>query len=244
MVRFYSPIFILQMFCLYHAYSKGSDQKWYFIILFLPFIGSLFYLYSTFYSHRNVENLAETLKSSFVTNYKIDKLEKQLAFSETVTNKIELAAEHRAVGNYDRAMELYESCLDGIHAEDPDIIAELVRTAYLSEAYSKAVKYGKLIRNEKIFGNSKEKIALAWSYYHLGRNDEAEACFEEMNLQFMNYEQRHEFATYYVQIDEQEKAIYLLDKLLTEIAAMDSYEKRELKSMHRVISKSYSALRR
>jgi len=229
-LRFYSPILVLQMFCLYHAYSRRTDNKWYWIILFFPFIGSVIYLYHTFYSRRNLDNLSETIKSSFVSNYRIDKLEKQLAFSDTITNKIELATEHRQVGNYDRSLELLTSCLTGVHESDPDIISEIV------------IAYGSRINGEKGFEKSPQKLALAWSYYHLGMQAEAERCFEEMNIQFMNYDQRNDFASFYNQIGHKEKAIALLDNLLDEIDAMDSFEKRNLRPIHRKISRSYASL--
>jgi len=242
MLRLYSPVFILQMFCLYHAYTEKSEQKWYWIILFFPLVGSLLYLYDTFYTRRNVDNLAETLKSSFVSNYKIDKLEKQLSFSDTVSNKVELAAEHQRVGNFERAIELLRSCLVGVHDNDPDIISQLVQNAYLDRNYLLAVKYGAMLKGEKTFENSKEKLALAWSYHKLDRNTDAEKCFEEMNKQFMNYEERHDFALFYSELGRTEQAMALLHELLDEIDSMDAQEKRQNKIIHRAISRTYSDL--
>ena len=43
MFRFYTPILILQVFCLYHAYKNKSENWWYFLILMFPLIGSLIY---------------------------------------------------------------------------------------------------------------------------------------------------------------------------------------------------------
>ncbi len=74
MFRFYTPIILLQAFCLYHAYKRNEEQKWFWIILIFPAIGCLIYLYHTFYSKENIEDLTEGVKTSFINNYKIDKL--------------------------------------------------------------------------------------------------------------------------------------------------------------------------
>ena len=115
MFRFYSPILLLQIFCFYHAYKNNADQKWFWFIIFFPLIGSLIYLYDSFLSHQNIDDISEGVKSTFVSNYKINQLEKQLSHSETVANKKALADEYYMAGNNQKAFELYESCLDGMY---------------------------------------------------------------------------------------------------------------------------------
>lgn len=243
MFHLYSPIFFLQMFCLYHAYQNHrSDTKWYFIIMFVPVLGSLFYLYSNFYSRRNVENISEGFKTAFVSNYLIDKLEKQLRFSDTVKNRIELAQEHSLVGNYERALELLNNSLKGLHSDDVDLIKLIVKNYYLDGNYAKAVEYGKKLDADKSFNKSQEKIAYAWSYYYLNDLVSAEKAFLELNVRFSNYSHRYEFAEFYNRIDKPTKALEVLNELLDEIDAMDSYEKRLIKQTHKDIVQLYKKL--
>ena len=120
MYGYYTPVLMLRIFCLYHAYTSRTEQKWFWIIIFLPLFGSLVYLYHTFYSRRNVQNISEELKNTFISNYKLEKLEKQVRHNNSVANRILLGDEHLKSGNYGPALELYQSCLSGIHQDDPE----------------------------------------------------------------------------------------------------------------------------
>ncbi len=237
MIRFYTPILLLQMFCLYHAYTSSTDRKWFWIIIFFPIIGSLIYLYDTFYTRNNIENLSEGVKTAFIGNYKIDKLEKQLKYSDTVSNKIELADEHALVGNYDRALTLYKSCLEGVHKDDTKLLIRILNTSYLKKDYSAAIHYGEQIVDEKLFNNSEEKLALAWSYYHEDKMDKAEEKFKEMDIRFSNYKQRLEYSNFLNLTNRSDEGSSILQDLIDEIDSMDNYEKRSKKNIYREIKR-------
>jgi len=166
MFAFYAPIFLVQMYCLYHTYTSNTDRKWFWIIIFFPIIGILIYLYDTFFNRNNIDNISEGVKNAFISNYKIDKLEKQLKYSDTVSNRIELADEHFQTENYDRSLTLYKFCLNGVHKEDSKLLSRILNIFYLQKDYQFAIDYREQIVDGNLFNNSKEKIALAWSYYH------------------------------------------------------------------------------
>ena len=242
MVRFYPLIVFLQVFCLYHAYSNKSEQKWFFIIFFLPFLGSVFYLYTHFYSRQNLSQVKEGVKGTFVKNYKINKLEKELEFSNTFSNKMELAEEHSIVGNYERAIELYESCKKGLHADDAGLGLKLIRNQYLVENHEEVVKYGKELSAVKEFSNSKEKTAYAWSLYRVGNEAESKKVFEEMDLQFANYQHRLEYVYFLQDSNRISEAKEKIDRLMQEINMMDAYEKGINKLVIRDIKGLYNQM--
>lgn len=237
MIRFYTPIFLLQMFCLYHAYTSNTDRKWFWIIVFFPFIGSLIYLYDTFYTRNNMDNLSEGVKNAFIGNYKIDKLEKQLKYSDTVSNKIELADEHSLVGNNDRALTLYKSCLEGVHKDDSKLLIRILSNSYLKKDYSSAIHYGEQIVDKKLFNNSEEKLALAWSYYYDDKIDKAEEKFKEMDIRFSNYKQRLEYSNFLNLTNRPDESSSMLKDLMDEIDSMDNYEKRSKKQIYKEIKR-------
>ncbi len=235
MIRFYTPILLLQMFCLYHAYTSNTERKWFWIIIIFPVIGSLIYLYDTFYTKRNIDNLSEGVKNAFIGNYKIDKLEKQLKYSDTVSNKIELADEHALVGNYDRALTLYKSCLNGVHKDDSKLLIRIMNNSYLQKDYKSAIHYGEQIVDEKVFNNSEEKLALAWSYYHDENFDLAEEKFKEMDIRFSNYKQRLAYSNFLKLTSRPDECSSKLQNLIDEIDSMDNYEKRSKKKIYKEI---------
>ena len=96
MFRFYTPILILQAFCIFHAYKTGRSQRWFYLIIFLPIIGCVLYLYDTFITRKNLEDLSEGLKQTINSNRKIEQLEKKRSLADTINkgskvSKISLA---------------------------------------------------------------------------------------------------------------------------------------------------------
>lgn len=211
--------------------------------MFFPFIGSVFYLYHHFYSQRSIENLSEGIKTTFVGNYKIDKLEKELKFSETVSKKIELANEHSDVGNYERALELYTSCCIGIYEDDPDLIKKIVKNSFLIQDYGAAIEYGRKIENEISFKNSDERVAYAWSLFNTNNFDAAAENFRSMDVRFSNYKHRLQFAKFLYQTNQKAESLDKLQLLLEEIDSMDNFEKKSKKTIQKEIQNYLNAIK-
>lgn len=226
MFRLFPLVIILQGFCIWHAYTNQADQKWYWIILFFPFVGSLIYVYDQFYNRRNIENISEGFKGVLIENYKIKKLEQQVKFSPTFTNKVELADEHLVVGNYDRAHELYHSCYSGPHTNDTHLNMSLLKVNYLLGNYSEVLQYREKVKDSQEFRTSEEKSAYAWALYQLGQSQESERVFESMDNNYCNYSQRLEYAKFLEQTQGKESAKQKLNEILDEVNAMDSYERK------------------
>ncbi|MEM9822812.1 MAG: hypothetical protein AAF985_17155 [Bacteroidota bacterium] len=240
MFRFYTPILLLQLFCLYHAYSRQEEQRWFWIILFFPFFGSLFYLYHSFYSRRNMEHLAEGMKSTLINNYKTTKLEKALNFSDTFTNKMRLADEYYQNGSYAQAKQLYESCLSGLYKDDTRLLMKLINVNDQLSEYEEVIRYGEQIIDEKAFNQSNEKIILARAYQKKGRIEKAEQMFKQTDIRFSNYEQRIAYAQFLEQAGKVDLAKKKLEALLAEIDSMDTYERRQKRQTARRIKNYYT----
>ncbi|WP_333820220.1 tetratricopeptide repeat protein [Ohtaekwangia sp.] len=196
MIGFYSPLLILQAFCLYHAYSNRAEQRWYWLIVLFPGIGCAIYLYHSFYNRRSIETIAEGVKGVVNSNYKIEQLEKALRFSDNVTNKVNLADAYAANGRYDEALALYQECLTGFMADDPVIRIKVLFTSYLKKDYPTVVTWGQQLESETRFKKAEERAAYAWALHYTGRTAEAEKVFIEMDSTFTNYRQRIEYCKF------------------------------------------------
>ncbi len=237
LVRFYPLIFLLQGYCLYHAYKNGSQQKWYWIIVFLPFIGSMIYLYENFYNRRNVAQIQETVKTTFVANYQVDKLKGQLKYSDTESNRVALAEEYINQRDYDRAIET----LNPLPNKGSHIIMMLMFCSYHQAEYNQVIKYAKLIEDKKEFKNTQEMAALAWSYHHTGQPDLAKQTFDQLDRSFCNYNFRLDYVQYLNETGDNTAARALSDTLLDELGSMDSYELSMKKGIYKQI-KAYSKI--
>lgn len=229
MLGFYTPLLILQAFCLYHAYRNNAEQRWYWLIIFIPAIGCAIYLYNNFYSRRTIQNLSEGVKEVINTNYRIEQLEKALRFSDNATNKLNLADAYMHYGRFKDAMSLYKECLGGFMGDDPTIKMKLIEAAFYAQDYTTAVSYGETLEQDSQFKKSDARIAYAWSLHHSGLSEKAGVVFEDMDRPFTNYKQRLAYCTYLKESNKVEALRNLLSELLGEFEHMKSHERR----MHR-----------
>src|ERR1035437_5465888 len=88
---YYYIILVLQAFSAIHSYRRGTFNNWYFLIIFIPFIGCLIYLYSEVLSKRQFNKPNIDVSAVFNPGGKIKKLEDTLRFTDTFDNKIKLA---------------------------------------------------------------------------------------------------------------------------------------------------------
>lgn len=233
---------ILSAFCLYHAYKNNTEQRWFWLIIFLPLIGSLIYLYYHFYNRNTISTVTENLNQAVNTNHKIEKLEREVVFSDTIKNKTLLAEEYVKVGAYEKAIELYKFCLKGSYADDPDLLMGLIKASYLNKNYDVIIDYVKPIENEKIFQNSEERIAYAWALFNTGAHRKAEEVFQAMDHQFTNYEHRLEYANFLLQENRRNEARDLLEILIDEIEHMDRNEKINRRSVYNAIKNLHKTI--
>lgn len=235
-------VLVLEIFCLYHAYKNNTEQRWFWVIILLPLIGSIIYLYYHFFNRNTIEDLEENITKVVNNNYEIERLEKEVTFSPTVKNKLLLAEECIKHANYDRAIELLESSNKGTYADDPEILMQLVKANYLKRNYEAAVKYGALLETDFDFKKSEERIAYAWALFNTNEHRKAEAVFQDMDHQFSNYKHRLEYANFLIQENRQPEAKSLLAHLIYEIDNMDRAEQKSKKSIYGSIKQLHNTL--
>jgi hypothetical protein len=227
MLRLLLPLsLILQGFCLWHAYRNNADQKWYWIIVFIPFAGCGLYLYDAFYSRRNVETVAESLKQVVNSNYKIEKLEKEVKFNSSFKNKVNLADAYTEIGRYREAIALYEDCREGYMADDEPLARKLLESLFLDKQYDRCIGIGKLLADSRSFANSDERVSLAWALHYQGMSEQSHRHFTEMDKSYSNYDQRFAFCRFLIETGKPEEARQKTETLMAEFNTMKSTERR------------------
>jgi hypothetical protein len=224
-LSYYYIIMAFQGFCLFHAYKNGTGQKWYWLIIFLPFIGCLIYLYENFYTPRSMGDITEGVKGLVYSNYAVEKLEKEVKYSETITNKMNLADAYTERGRCDEAIKLYESCRKGYYETNPDLLRKMVQAYYLKRDYTKVVELGQQLTSAKGLGDSEDKIAYSWALHYTGDTPKAEAEFKKLDAKFANFQARIEFAKFYIETSRPNDAKRILTAIIDEHEGMDSYER-------------------
>jgi hypothetical protein len=242
MYGLYTPILILQAFCVYHAYRSGAEQRWYWLIVFFPLIGCLIYLFHNFYNRGTVSSITEGVKEVVNSNYKIEQLERALRFSDNIKNKLNLADAYMTYGRVKGASDLYADCLQGFMADDPALKMKLLYAHFLNENYSEAVALGKTLEMEKSFKNSDARLAFAWALHFTGASTAADKIFSDMDRSFTNYQQRMEYAKFLLKTDRAEEARLKLSELMEEFEHMKGPERRLKRDTIREVKDLYENL--
>jgi hypothetical protein len=226
MLGLFTPVLLLQAFCVYHAYRNNVEQRWYWLILFLPLFGCIIYLVQNLNSTSTIKGLEENVKAAVISNYKTEQLEKALRFSDSVKNKINLADEYVSIGRYVDAIQLYESSLQGFMNDDASLKMKLLNAHFMNEDYGAAVQYGDKLKSETTFKNSEVRVTYAWSIYQTGQAALAETIFADMDKSFSNYFHRLEYCKFLIKTEKMDLAKEKLTELMQEFDHVKGPERR------------------
>ena len=242
MLRFYTPILIIQAFTLYLAYRNNAEQRWYWFIIFFPGLGSLLYLFDQYYNRRNLSSLTETVKEVVNSNYKTEQLEKALRFSDNTKNKLNLADAYLEIGRYSDAINLYQSTLTGFMEDDPAVRMKLLHAQFLAKSYDQAILIGEKLESEKTFKNAESRLSYAWALHYGGKSDLAQKVFEDMNKPFTNFKHRVEYGAFLSETSKKEEAKSVLETLLEEFEHMRGPEQKLHREVKRDAKNLYASI--
>jgi len=224
----YSYIIIgLAIFCGVHSYRRGTLSRWILWLVFLPIIGSLYYLFSEVLNK----------KSSFVrpVNYgpkvaasgaSIRKLEEELRFTDTFANRIKLADAYLASGQTDKAIELYTASLTGAFSENEHVMQQLIVAYYEQQEYKQIIPLAKKLYKMPQFARSKSHMLYALALENLGQTEQAENEFKAMKGRYSNFEQRYQYGLFLIRAGRDDEAWQLYTDMLNEEQHLSPIERK------------------
>jgi hypothetical protein len=224
---YYYIIIALQVYCAVHSYRRGTLGNWIFFIIFLPLLGSLFYLYREVLNNRTA--FKTTIKSTMpVINQKVNikKLEDELRFTDTFANKVKLADAYLATGQTDKAIDLYTSSLTGAFAENEHVMAQLMIAYFEQQRYNEVIPLGKKLYKLPQFARSKAHIVYALSLENLGETEQAENEFKAMKGRYSYFEPRYQYGLFLVRAGREQDARQIFTDMLNEEPQLGPVEKK------------------
>lgn len=231
MYGFYTPILLLQAFCIYHAYRNNVEYRWYWFIILFPLFGCVFYLIHHFNNRASINNITEAVKGVVISNYKIGQFEDAYRFSDTLNNRVKLADAYVEVGRVEEAVKLYRESLTGFMSDDLGLQMKLLHALYVNSQYQEAVDLGASLERNPQFKKSLARIAYAWALHHSGRTDSAEQIFQDMDKSNTNYEHRLEYCKFLQRLGRTDDMKYKVEELLAEIEFMRGPERKLNRNM-------------
>lgn len=130
---------IIQVFFAIHA-GKTGRYWWIFIILIFPFVGSLIYFFVEYLPEKQMTAKAKRPGNAYPSK-SIRQLKQELEITDSVKNRMNLAKAYFQAGKYPESIELLEKSLDGVHADDLNIIEGLCHSFYQNSNFDKLFEY-------------------------------------------------------------------------------------------------------
>ena len=218
----------LQAICALHCVRKGSQNKWIYMIVFLPVIGSIAYIYTEMLTRNQIQNVQSGVNAIIRPTATIRKLEERLRFSDTFNNRIMLADAYFGAGNIDRAIELYESSLTGTFTENEFVLTQLVYTYYEKQRFDDIVKIVPRIYKLPQFAKSRAHTIYAIALEKTGQSEMAQKEFKTMTGRYSNYENRYNYGLFLNRAGRLQDARSIFGGIADEGAHMNRREKRDI----------------
>ncbi|HYV94033.1 MAG TPA: hypothetical protein VE978_19810, partial [Chitinophagales bacterium] len=198
---------------------------WIWLIVFLPVVGCLVYLFSEMFTRREVDNIQSNLGAIINPRGKIKELEERLRFTDTFQNRVLLADAYLDSGNSDKAIELYESCISS-SLPDNHVPMQLMLCYFEKERYADVVKMAEKVIKSIEFSRSRSKLIYALSLEKIGKHELAEQQFKSMNGRFSNHENRIYYGQFLLRAGRVEEAKEVFSEMNDEVSHLNGRERR------------------
>lgn len=166
-----------------HVVRTNQSMYWLWIILAIPWLGALVYLFAVILPGLSqgpaARRLAQGAREAIDPTREYREARAACEDSPTVHNRMRLARAAAALGRHDEAQHLYGEAAQGIHAEDPTLL--LGRAVSLIELGRDAEALDLLDRLGKDGDRGRTPaaaLALGRAYEGLGRMSEADVAYE------------------------------------------------------------------
>jgi hypothetical protein len=222
---YYYFVLGLQAICVIHCLRRGTQNKWIWLIVFLPLIGSIAYIFTEIIKKQHVSSVGSNIGNVLNPGGKIEKLEKNFRFTDTFTNRMALAEAYLENGMTQKAIDLYEPGLKGMFSDNELLIKQLILAYYRVERYEDIVRIAPRIVNTLDFSKSQANLLYALSLEKTGKNDLAEKEFRSMNHRYSNYEARYHYGKFLLAQNRYEDAAAVLHDIVDEAQHMNRGEK-------------------
>jgi hypothetical protein len=219
-------VIALQIFCIVHAIRNGRE-RWIFLILIFPLIGSIVYLVMEVRIGREGRKVAAQVVNAITPSRRLEELRAQLEHCDTVENRMALAEESTAHGLHDEAIQLYEGCRHGPFKDDPEVLIRLARAYMASKAYEKVRDtLEHLFRTTPRFKTPEHRLLLARAFEQLGATDDALAEYEAISGRVVGDEARCRHAVLLRKLGRNDEARKIFAKILSDARQSPGHYRR------------------
>ncbi|WP_396601791.1 hypothetical protein [Algibacter sp. R77976] len=223
---YYYYIIAFQIYCIYHLYKNGNSYYWALLIFFLPLVGCIIYLVTQVYNKQDAEKITNEIAHVINPTKKVKDLEKQLEFSETYQNRINLADAYLEIKDYSNAITHYLEALEDKSQNNYYAIKQLIEAYFNIEDCEKVIDYVEKIKSHPEFKKSRTQFLYGLALEREGKMEAAEINLKAIDVRYSFYEERLILAKFLISINKNNEAKEILKEVQTESSHMTKPNKR------------------
>lgn len=226
----YYLIIAFKLFCLYHVYKNRKPYYWFYVIFFLPIIGAVFYFITQVLTSRGVDKIQGELTTIINPTKKIKDLEKRIQFSDTYTNRINLADAYFDLEDFNKAVINYNKTLEDELQDASHTRKQLISCYFKLKDYDSLIAQVENIKDKRDFIGSKQQFFYGIALIEKGKLEAAEKQLKEIDRPYSNYNERLELAKFYLENNKELEGKDLLNEIYTESQYMTKPNRRTFRS--------------
>lgn len=187
---------IIQACFIFHVFKTRRPYWWAFIILSFPVIGCVVYYFIEIFPDtqeaRKAEKLARAIGKHVGGDKEFARRVEEVEICGSVDNKLALARECGERGLFDDAARLYRTCMQGLYADDPNLLLGLAGALVEKQDYREAREtLGQLRAKDPAFKSNHAALLRARTLEGLGQTDEALREYEALVPVYVGLEARY-----------------------------------------------------
>jgi hypothetical protein len=223
---YYYLLIALKVFCIYHAYKNHKPYYWYLIIFIIPILGPLIYIITQVYNKNDAEKIQSEITSIINPTKKIKDLEKKLEFSDTYTNKIDLADAYLANNDFTNAIINYKETLKDTSQNNLYAHQQLILCYFQLKDFVGVIDSSEYIKNKPEFKGSKQQFCYGLALKEIGELEKAEIELKQIDRPYSNYSERLELAKFFIENNKTTEGKELLNEISSESQYMTKPNRR------------------
>lgn len=202
--------YIFQLLLIIHMIKRNKPFVWLWLIVFLPYIGGLVYfimeVLPELIHSQSVSNMGSAIDGRFHPNKKIEDLERLVKRQGTISNIVQLADAYSEAGNYEKAVELYKSCLQGPYEHDGEIQFKIVNSLFRAGNIPFAQEALRIFKEHNEISNQEQAIIEI-----LVNQDFAK--LQDIFDNTSNFEVGYNLVKHYLEIEDLDKAEAIVEEM-------------------------------